>query len=160
MASIANEMTASRKTGDLREGALAEDIGYRIALANAAVTRHFSRHMGEALNLRPAEYSVLMLLLSNGPLMPKQLAQSLVLPAPSLTMLIDRLQQRGLVTRVRSDTDRRSQKVLLTADGEALARQAEQASRSMHADIDARLTAGERLMLFELLRKIEELGRR
>ena len=146
--------------GDWHEGALAGNIGYLIAQANVAAARQFNAHIGEPLALRPVEYSLLMLLLANASLTPSQLARALVLPAPSLTMLIDRLQQRGLVERVRSETDRRSQQVLLTADGAALAREAEQRSPAMHAEMDAALTPGERLLLTELLRKVAEHGRR
>ena len=152
--------SAAKPRGDWLEGALAGNIGYLVAQANVTATRQFSVHIGEPLALRPVEYSLLMLLRANESLTPSQLARALVLPAPSLTMVIDRLQQRGLVERVRSETDRRSQRVLLTAGGEAMARDAEQRSPAMHAEMDAALTPGERMLLTELLRKVAELGRR
>lgn len=154
-------MTASAKPrADWREGVLAGNIGYLIAQANVAAIRQFDAYIGEPLSLRPVEYSLLMLLRANDALTPSQLARALLLPAPSLTMVIDRMQQRGLVERVRSETDRRSQRVLLTAAGEALAGDAEQRSPAMHAEMDAALTPGERLLLTELLRKVAAFGGR
>ena len=46
-----------------------------------------------------------MLLLPNPVLTPKRLGQVLALTPPNLTLLLDRLQQRGLLLRERSEVD-------------------------------------------------------
>jgi DNA-binding MarR family transcriptional regulator len=141
------------------EGMLATNIGYHIAQAEVATMRFYYKHIGAPFELRPIEYSLLVLLQTNEELSPKQLAQALSLPAPSLTMLVDRLRVRGLLERVRSETDRRSQRVLLTAAGRELTRKASACSAAMDAELDQALTPGEQMILTELLQKVAELGR-
>jgi DNA-binding MarR family transcriptional regulator len=105
------------------------------------------------------EFSLLLILQANDRVTPKQLAQALALSAPNLTILLDRLQERGVIERVRSDSDRRSQHVLLTASGLLLARQCEGLCGTMEADLDDCLSPGEHLLLIELLQKVARHGR-
>ena len=134
-------------------GALAEVVGYHIAQASVSTSAMFERHVGTPFNLRKVEFSILMLLLANGALASKQLARSLMLSAPNLTMLLDRLQERALLRRERSTTDRRSQNIVLTDEGRRTARAAAAAAGPMEAELHGRLSAAERAMLIELLRK-------
>lgn len=150
-------MSTNRSPKSWSEGVLATNLGYYIAQAEVTTMRLYFSHIGDPLTLRPVEYSLLMLLLANDEMTPKQLSRALALPAPSLTMLVDRLHERGLVDRVRSETDRRSQRVLLTAQGRQLALQASERSPDMNAELDRALTPGEQMMLAELLRKIAQL---
>lgn len=140
--------------GDLALGMLEGILGFHLARASAVSYELFDRYLGEPLGLRKVEYSLLMLLQANGPIAPKRLAQALAVSAPNLTMLIDRLAQRGLVRRERSTTDRRSQNIVLTAEGLSLAERSAAAVPEMERELLGRLSRAERLMLIELLRKV------
>jgi len=120
------------------------------------VTTHvtFLKHFGQPFDLRPVEYSLLMLLSANAQLTPKQLAQSLALSAPNLTILLDRMQDRGVLQRVRSEVDRRSQHVMLTDSGRALADEIATKTPAMESELDGCLSRAERALLIELLDKI------
>lgn len=135
-------------------GALAEVLGYHLAQATVATTAVFERHVGESFTLRKVEFSLLMLLLANGAISPKPLAKALALTAPKLTLLLDRLQQRGLLVRERNPDDGRSQHIVLTADGRRLAQASAAAAGPMEHDLTERLTRAERAMLVELLCKL------
>ncbi len=135
-------------------GTLSDVLGYHIAQAAVTTVGMFERHVGERFNLRKVEFSILMLLLANGPLSPKRLGQVLALSAPNLTLLLDRLQARDLLRRERNQADRRSQNIVLTDAGLVLAHDAAQAAGPMERELDGRLSAAERAMLFELLRKV------
>jgi DNA-binding MarR family transcriptional regulator len=100
------------------------------------------------------EFTILQLVAENDGITQKQLAQALALQPPHLTLLIDRLVERGAVARVRSEADRRAQIVCLTDDGRALADDTRQASLAMEDEVLARLSSGERALLFELLDKL------
>jgi len=139
---------------ELSLGALAELLGFHLARASVVTRELFERHVGAPFRLRKVEYSLLMLLLANGPLAPKRLLRVLALSAPNLSLLIDRLEARGLVRRERSTTDRRSQNIVLTDGGLALARRGADAAREMENELLERLSRAERLMLVELLRKV------
>jgi DNA-binding MarR family transcriptional regulator len=138
----------------LDEGALATVIGYQITLANLATRKLFMRHVGEPMKLKPVDYTILMLLLANDDVTQKRLCETLNLSAPNLTILLDALQERDLVMRVRSETDRRSQRLHLTRKGEALARKARDVSATMEQDLQRQLSVAERAMLIELLQKV------
>jgi len=135
-------------------GMLSDVLGYHIAQAAVTTVDTFERHIGQPFGLRKVEYSLLLLLLANGPLTPKRLGQALALSAPNLTQLLDRLQQRGLIRRERSPTDGRSQNIVLTDNGQRMADDGAAAAEPMEAELDDRLSRAERLMLIELLRKV------
>lgn len=135
-------------------GVLSDVLGYHIAQAAVTTYATFESHIGQPHNLRKVEYSLLMLLLANGPLTPKRLGHALALSAPNLTLLLDRLQGRGLIRRERSTTDGRSQNIVLTDDGRHLAAVTAVAAGPMERELDDRLSRAERLMLIELLRKV------
>jgi DNA-binding MarR family transcriptional regulator len=90
-------------------------LGYHVAQAAVTTVDMFERHIGQPFGLRKVEYSLLLLLLANGPLTPKRLGQALALSGPKLTLLLDRLQERSLLRRERSATDGRSQNIVLTS---------------------------------------------
>ncbi|HQC95239.1 MAG TPA: MarR family transcriptional regulator [Aquabacterium sp.] len=135
-------------------GVLSDVLGYHIAQAAVTTYGTFEAHIGQPHHLRKVEYSLLMLVLANGPLTPKRLGHALALSAPNLTLLLDRLQGRGLIRRERSPTDGRSQNIVLTDDGRRLAAITAVAAGPMERELDERLSRAERLMLIELLRKV------
>jgi DNA-binding MarR family transcriptional regulator len=154
-AQVAVAEPAPRPAGaPLSLGVLSDVLGYHIAQAAVTTYGTFEAHIGQPNNLRKVEYSLLMLLLANGPLTPKRLGHALALSAPNLTLLLDRLQGRGLIRRERSPTDGRSQNIVLTAEGRQLAGDTAAAAGPMERELDDRLSRAERLMLIELLRKV------
>ncbi|MGE0799582.1 MAG: MarR family winged helix-turn-helix transcriptional regulator [Lautropia sp.] len=129
-------------------------LGYRITQANIPSRRTFQRHVGGPFKLSPVEFTILALLAHNDEVSPKLLAQALAVSAPAVTMLLDRLAERGLLIRVRSESDRRAQHVRLTRKGQQLERQAHARSLTMEEDLVRPLTRAERAILLELLRKV------
>lgn len=63
--------------------------------------------------------------LARGPMRMSELAEELGTEKPYLTVMIDDLEQRGLVTRTQSSDDRRVKMLALTDAGRAVAEQAE-----------------------------------
>jgi len=129
-------------------------LGYRLTLAEVASRRVFQRHIGTPFKLRPVEFTVLVLLLGNASATPKQLALTLGVPPPNVTVLIDRLVERALVQRERSATDGRAMNLRLTDKGADLARRVQRVSQTMEAGLLAPLSAAEYAMLSELLMKL------
>lgn len=144
---------------DLDEGALASLLGWQLAQAAVHTGHAFAQRIGTPLDLRTVEFSLLMLLRANDGCAPKQLAGALALSAPHLTVLLDRLEDRGLLARTDSAVDRRAREVRLTADGRALAESAAEAAQTMEHRLLQRLSPAEGAMLFELLRKLQGRAR-
>lgn len=74
------------------------------------------------LDLTAQQYNLLRLLRAEHPasVAASGLAERLVSRAPDVTRMLDKLETRGLVRRVRSETDRRAVRVSITEAGVAL----------------------------------------
>jgi DNA-binding MarR family transcriptional regulator len=88
-----------------------------------------------------------------------QLAQALAVTPPNITMWMDRLEQRGLVERERSTTDRRAQHIRATPRGASLVRRAMKSVLDSEQAALGALSAAERAMLIELLHKVARCRR-
>lgn len=150
----ADAMEAGDAKHGLDQSALHHVLGYQLAQANVPIRKVFLKHIGEPLQLSTVEFTVLSLVASNVDVTQKQLSQTLAVSAPNITTLLDRLEQRQLLVRVRSETDRRSQLIRLTRKGSALARRALDVSTTMEQDVLRHLTGAERAILTELLQKV------
>ena len=147
-----------RPAARLDQRAMQRLVGYQLTLAEVASRRVFQRHIGTPFKLRPVEFTILVLLQENQRATPKQLALALSVPPPNVTVLVDRLEQRGLLQRQRSTTDGRAMNLQLTDKGTELARRAQRVSLSMESGLLAPLSAAERAMLGELLHKLAQGG--
>jgi MarR family 2-MHQ and catechol resistance regulon transcriptional repressor len=71
-------------------------------------------------DLTASQFGILETLLHLGPLCQRALAQKLLVSGGNVTMVVDNLERRALVTRERSTTDRRLVTVALTPTGRKL----------------------------------------
>lgn len=140
--------------GHLAHGKLTKLLGYNLAQASIPTNNIFKRQIGAAFELNKLEFTVLMLLASNSEVTSKRLSLALNIPAPNLTLLLDRLEKRALLLRERSETDRRVQYVKLTPQGQTMVAAMDAQSDAMEQELLGHLTHAERAMLFELLRKV------
>ncbi len=142
------------RSAALSLGVLAGIAGFHVARAAVATEAAFDRHIGTPHAISKVEFSLLVLLMANDPLAPKRLARALAVTAPKLSLLLDRLEQRGLIKRQPNPQDGRSQHVLLTAKGAKLARDAAAAAQPMELALQHGLSPAEHAMLIELLGKL------
>lgn len=144
--------------GELEESTVHRLIGYQVAQASVRTLSVFDREVGEPMDLKPVAYTMLALVLDNPGVSPSRLGQALSLPAPTVTLQLDRLQARGWLRRERSDADRRAQHLWLTPEGERSCREATQRLLSAERRALEALSEGERLLLAELLHKVAQAG--
>lgn len=83
-----------------------------------------------------------------------ELANSLRLSKPSVTVLVDKLIQKGYVYKVKSDEDRRSQHLHLAEKGLAFYEAYQQVYDRLSDAIKAKLTPTEVVIFKEILAKI------
>lgn len=84
----------------------------------------------EPMGIHIHEYLALMVIKSEGgPIRPTELSDTLGISRPQITRLLDTLEQRGLIVRKHSTTDRRALMLSLSAKGK---RQLESASSTVH----------------------------
>ena len=148
---------AVRRATKLDASRLTELVGYAASRAAIELKKTFARHMAP-LDIKVAEFSILMLLAANPRANQRQLGQALDISAPNMAVTLDRMVERGWVERVRSTEDRRAQQIHVTAAGRALVQRAEKISTTMEGAALRRLSSAERALLVELLLKISEAG--
>jgi DNA-binding MarR family transcriptional regulator len=90
--------------------------------ANAMVRVY--RPLLKELDITYLQYMVLMLLWEKNALNVKELGQQMRLDSGTLTPLLKRLEQKGLVTRSRSKTDERVRVIAITKEGMVLKKKA------------------------------------
>ena len=168
MSSNADKKSAARTAGgrngqaDARApaaevGPLAGMVGYVLRRAQLAVFDDVIANFAE-LDLRPAQYSVLVLLGHSPGLKQSDVAAALGIQRANFVVLFDGLERRGLARRS-SGPQRPALLRALSHGGrrEVLARANDLESR-LEARLDAKLGPGGREQLLELLSRLAERG--
>ena len=101
---------------------LADHIGYALRRAQLAVFQDF-RDSTADFGLRPAEYSALVIVGEKPGTRHHELSNLLNIKPGNCVILIDKLEERGLVTRRKLKVSGRAITLSLTAKGTALLRQ-------------------------------------
>lgn len=90
-----------------------------------ALFRSGDKMLGEALGISTTQSAVLMYLKSKDGASMGELAQAVGLKITSMSGLVDRMEAKGLLKRIRSETDRRSFSITLTSEGKDVLKTAE-----------------------------------
>ncbi|MBP0589075.1 winged helix-turn-helix transcriptional regulator [Paraburkholderia sp. LEh10] len=98
-----------------------ESVGYLISRVKSTMSNLVTQRTMAELGITAQQASVLFMVASGKCLLAAELAREYGIDASAVTRLIDRLEKRGLLTRVRSDEDRRVVRLALTAEGQAIA---------------------------------------
>jgi DNA-binding MarR family transcriptional regulator len=105
-----------------------------------------------ALGLSIAELHILRILHEgSSPIM--TLASETMLTQPAITGIVDRLEERGLVERLRNDEDRRKVSIKITARGEAVRGEGLELHKRFVKDALEWIEEGQTEMLVSLLEK-------
>ena len=107
-----------------------------------------------AEGLTPTQLGVLEAVLHKGPLTQRELGRKVLTSAGNMTDVLDKLQARGLVRRVRDPADRRALRVELTAAGRTLIERVFPAHAADIAAAMAGLEGAEQGQLEALLRRL------
>ena len=95
------------------------DVYIKLSRAAESVTQRINGHLQDH-NLTISQFGALEALYHLGSLQPGQLAQKVLKSSGNMTLVIDNLVKRGLVTRRRRTDDRRCIDISLTEQGAAL----------------------------------------
>lgn len=129
-------------------------LGYNLAQASVPTLRIFDSNIGKPLRVTQVEFSILVLIHSNPDATSKQLCQALATAPARMSLLLDRLNGRGLIARSQSEVDKRMQHLRLSKSGEAFVSKSLAIASDMEGDLLRSLSKGERVVLMELLWKI------
>jgi len=140
---------AKRRTA-LDIDALHGHFGYFIRRLQVWVFQDFIRTLAP-IDIRPAQYSVLIVIAANPGLSQSDLADTLGIERARLVRLLDKLEKRGLTQRLASRTDRRSHALKLTADGQKTLKRAKALAAEHEARIIAKIGTEQRKSLIDAL---------
>ena len=132
-------------------GSLNDRVGYFVRRLQVWIFQDFIRTL-KGVQVRPAEYSVLVLIGANPALSQTDLADALGVERARLVRLLDGLDRRGWTVRQPSTMDRRSHALFLTAEGRRMLQRVEQLVAQHEAHVAERLGAERREKMIRLLR--------
>lgn len=139
----------------LDQGILPELVGYSLRRAQLAIFADFAQAT-EAFELSPGQFGLLTLIEANPGITAAVLAREINLDKSSLTPLITRLEQRGLIERTLSPTDKRSRNIEMTRFGRGVLLKMTEAVRAHEDRLIQRLGKADTQRLLALLRRTEE----
>jgi DNA-binding MarR family transcriptional regulator len=146
---------ATTSSSRLNLGPLPSILGFRLRRAQLRVYEDFQSD-APSPKLAPGQVGILVLIDGNPDKTQQQLCEAMGVDKSTFAISLDRLADRGLIRRVRSEEDRRRNSLRLTAKGAA-------ALKAMLAHVErherrvfAELSAAERVQLLEMLTRIGE----
>jgi DNA-binding MarR family transcriptional regulator len=133
--SVSNEVVIKEIVGAIRR------LIRAVSIDSVKMSRQFS--------LTAPQSGVLRCLVNNGPISSADLSRELYVTPSNITGIIDRLERKGLVQRIRKEDDRRVTLIQLTDEGRKL-------SRELPDPIEIRLVAGLSELPEKEVRKLDD----
>lgn len=130
-------------------------LGKAYQQVNAAAKRRLLPY-----GVTPVQYAVLNVLWQRDAQSGAELGERLQLDSATMTGVLDRLVSAGLIERQADATDRRINRVVLTAPGRSLQQPLDQAMDGLNAEIFGQLGAEDAERLRAVLRQLGKLSSR
>jgi DNA-binding MarR family transcriptional regulator len=128
-------------------------VAFLLSQLGAHAAARFAQRIAE-LDLTPAQAGLLRAITSEPGQTQQSFAKLLGMPPSRFVLMVDALEERGIVERRRNTEDRRAYGLYLTVTGEALFADLGQAARAHEDDICRTLSTSERQTLRELLARV------
>lgn len=138
---------------DRERFSLQHSPGHLIALINQLKDRMIERHLVDH-QVTAAQFKVVLLVSQQRASTPAELVRLLNLDSGAMTRMLDRLEQKCLLTRERSQADRRQVYLRLTEAGEALGVQVPQIAADATNELTGCLTRAELDEFQRLMKKM------
>jgi len=147
-------VTKATEAESVSDDALRGFIGYHMKRAMAVLQADLNRAL-KPFGLRMVSYSALVMIVENPGLRQTQLADALAIERPNLVVILDGLEEAGLITRDKVPADRRAWALNPTLKGRKLADKATAANRVDEARLLKGLPADKRALVIEVMGLIE-----
>ena len=139
---------------EVRDYDLGESVGYLISRVKSTMSNMVTQRAVAELGVTSQQASILFMVASGKCTLAAELAREYGIDASAVTRLVDRLEKRGLLQRVRSSEDRRAVHLALTPEGLAIAARMPAIFRSVTQHLSAGFTPEEVGFLKSMLRRI------
>ncbi|CAJ0805874.1 Transcriptional regulator, MarR family [Ralstonia mannitolilytica] len=138
---------------DVEYGALDGLVGYAVRRAQLHIYEDFVRSL-QAWNITPPRFSAMTFIAHNPNLKLTELANILGVARSGAVLLVDTLEEMGMVERQPSPKDKRAFRLVLTARGATTLEDITRAVTEHDARVTAHLSGDERRTLLALLNKL------
>lgn len=154
-------LRGTRDASDAQRGAvkmtpLSGYIGYALRRAQVVIFADFNHALAE-LNLRPAQFAVLLMIDQNPGASQSSVSQALGIQKANFVAIIADLDKRGLVRRSKSETDGRTNSLGLTPRGRSVLQHAVELQSRHEARLIEHIGKEGRLQLLGLLDRLSSL---
>jgi DNA-binding MarR family transcriptional regulator len=139
--------------GAVKFGSLEHWIGFNLRMAQEATFAAFSRRSLE-IGESPGRFATLTLIARNPGISQTELSHAAGRDKSSLTPVVEDLVRRGLIERKRVDSDRRTYRLMLTAEGKKTLTQLTRCARQHERNLDRIIGLRDRKRFLALLKKI------
>lgn len=137
---------------------LGDHIGYVVRRAQLAIFKDFIQTLAP-VDIRPAQYSVLIVIAQNPGLTQADLGRALAIKRANLVGMLNELERRKLARRIASPSDRRSHALHLTPQGRQMLDRFHKLALEHEKRATRTLDQAEKRTLLELLdRVVRSLG--
>ena len=151
-----NGNASGRKT-TVRLGVLGGWVGFNLRMAQEAAFDAFS-HLSREIGESPGRFATLVLIAENPGISQSTLGQAAGRDKSSMTPVLDDLVRRGLVSRARSDRDRRTYCLNLTAAGAKTLARLTACARRHEQNLDRLIGPRERTRFLRTLKKVQAIS--
>jgi MarR family 2-MHQ and catechol resistance regulon transcriptional repressor len=129
------------------------DAFIKLQRASESIASFLAAHVAED-GLTLPQFGALETLLHLGPLCQKELGRKLLRSGGNVTMVVDNLEKRGLVKRVRREEDRRFMTVHLTGRGRTLIQKAFPRHAAAISEAFSALSRSEQKQIADLCKRV------
>ena len=133
--------------------ALDDHVGFWLRIVSNGVSHAFATRLA-ALDVTVAEWVVLRTLYDRPAVTPGHVASQLGMTRGAISKLVDRLENKRLLLRAHSETDRRSQTLTLSMTGQALVPQLAALADQNDAEFFDHLQSDDRAALVRIMKVI------
>jgi DNA-binding MarR family transcriptional regulator len=144
---------AKARAAEADYGPLAAWVGFHLRMAQIASFQAFARE-AQGVDLSPGRFALLMLIGRNPGISQTALSRAHGSDKSTLTPALNDLKRRGLITRTRLKSDRRSYELTLTPAGQDLLERLTECAARHERNLDRVIGARDRARFLQILRKI------
>jgi MarR family transcriptional regulator, 2-MHQ and catechol-resistance regulon repressor len=139
----------------MENDSIAQSLKLFIVLSRAfkAINEHVNKVI-QASGLNPTEFAVLELLYHKGDQPMQQIGGKILLASGSITYVVDKLEQKGLLTRIACPNDRRVTFAQITDKGKDFIQEIFPAHAEQIHNLMSSLTDSEKQVAIDLLKKL------
>lgn len=147
------KVTSGRTETSLDLSALQQTPGFMIRILQIGIFESFFDYFAP-VGFSPAEHSSMITIRDNPSITQSELAAVLRIQLPNLVKVLGKLETEGLLTRTRSERDKRSVELKLTPAGAAATKQSAKLAATFNDECLAPLSAREKIQFMAMLQRL------